>query len=154
MSLDKAIDDEIFSLYSSDGEPFKRPEDAISTTSSYMCNSENDDVNVEAFKMSKSDKIPEEQLQPVQDFEEESRVLHENRSAISLRSSDSIPGFMDKGNIKKWVNSQALDNLSLTSDGPISISKWEVGDTTDTGMFRLLLTVALIIVLSVLSVRV
>lgn len=132
LSLDKSVEDEILSLYSSDGEAFckKLPsEDGVSTTSSLMYHHEStnedtsiDDVNVEMFENTRKTR--------------NSTGFKENRSATSLKSVDSIPAFLGAGNMKKWTNFEDLDELSDVSG---TVSKWEVGDTTDTGMFQFLI---------------
>lgn len=139
LSLDKAVDEDILSLYGSEVFP---SEDSVSTTSSFLYHHESasnaddlslDDVNMETFKRSSasnSKKFTQEQV---------ATGVKENRSVTSLKSIDSIPGFLGSGNMKKWMNHQDLDNLSDTVE---TVGKWEVGDTTDTGMFQFLLTTA------------
>lgn len=73
----------------------------------------------------------------VKDNSNKSSGVKENRSVTSLRSVDSLPAFLGSGNMQKWSNFEDLDELS---DGPTVVSKWEVGDTTDTGMLQFLLT--------------
>lgn len=117
------MDDEVLSLYSSDGEAFNKKlpsEDSISN------NSRLDDFNSDLFEQKSA--LQEIKVAP---------KFKENRSVTSLKSVDSIPAFLGAGNMKKWNNFEDLDELS---DGARVVSKWEVGDTTDTGMFQFLLT--------------
>lgn len=117
------MDDEVLSVYSSDSEAFnnkKLPsEDSISNHSRL------DDFNSELFEQKTA--LHEVKVAP---------RFKENRSVTSLKSSDSIPAFLGAGNMKKWTNFEDLDELS---DGARVVGKWEVGDTTDTGMFQFLL---------------
>lgn len=118
-----SLDDELLSLYSSDGEVFsKKPpsEDCISNNSSLIYHDDEKKALQEEAKVS---------------------GFKENRSVTSLKSVDSVPAFLGAGSMKKWTNFEDLDELT---DDAETVSKWEVGDTTDTGMFQLLLTLLLL----------
>lgn len=108
-------EDEVLSLLSTDSEPSYRKfhlEDKASINSSVISQESTQDCNA-------------------------SGGVKENRSVTSLKSVDSIPAFLGNGNMKKWSNFEDLDELS---DDRTTESKWEVGDTTDTGTFQFLLT--------------
>lgn len=87
-----------------------------------------------------------ENLDEINVKQEKSGGFKENRSVTSLKSVDSIPAFLGEGSMKKWTNFEDLDELS---DGAAVVSQWEVGDTTDTGMFQLLLTVQKLLLVTV-----
>lgn len=72
------------------------------------------------------------------DVEYKKSRIEKNQSASSLKSMDSIPGFMGGSNMKKWKNIQDLDDISMVSTSSLhDRSKWVVGDS-DTGTFLLI----------------
>jgi hypothetical protein len=90
-------------------------------------------VDVEMFtgslsKNSKNKNVILNQLHGMHEFE----TLKKNPSGGSLRSVNSLPGFVGS-NMKKWNNIEELDVISLNSCG--GRNGWVIGDTSDTGMF-------------------
>lgn len=60
--------------------------------------------------------------------------LPSNESMLSLRSVDSMPGFLGSAaNMKKWDSMQDLDEISFCAEA--RNRAWLVGDVSDTGMF-------------------
>ncbi|KAJ8929209.1 hypothetical protein NQ314_018087 [Rhamnusium bicolor] len=100
------------------------------------------DEKVFSGSKSKSAKTSDEvfnQLFGIHNFED--IEMQKNQSISSLRSLSSLPGFFNFGSgMKKWSNLEDLDDISLMSLDPKN--KWVVGDTSDTGMFLLVINVS------------
>ncbi|XP_022914332.2 uncharacterized protein [Onthophagus taurus] len=77
----------------------------------------------------KSGEKKRNELLGIHTIDRDEQTMNTNRSVSSLRSMDSIPGF-----IKKWNNDLELDNISNISDGSIRVrnKQWIVGDSSDT----------------------
>lgn len=100
-----------------------------------------DDLDIQMFSLSASKnskhfRKPLKHLHSENDFDSATynNDMPKNMSITSLKSVDSLPGFMDSTNMKKWANYQDLDEISNISDNLSHKNKWVVGDTTDTGM--------------------
>ncbi|KAI4465578.1 hypothetical protein MML48_3g00004895 [Holotrichia oblita] len=61
------------------------------------------------------------------DVEYKKNTIEKNQSASSLKSMDSIPGFMGGSNMRKWKNTQDLDDISVVSTSSLhGRNKWVV----------------------------
>lgn len=133
-----ATDDDRYSFHSTDSESINKKSSSEEPESLPVTV---DDVSIDDFDMelfsgtfptnSRASKKVLQQLQGIHSLEEN---FPSNTSATSLRSIDSLPGFLNTGSMKKWANQQDLDDISLISDNVSTENKWLLGDTTDTGM--------------------
>lgn len=149
--INMETEDDVFSNTSITSEDKSLGHNSLSSkTSDYSTNAndyEMNDINEDIFKKSPSKRKNEKQVKErhindllgVNEFDLEYNKNEDtvkDRSITSLRSMDSIPGFMRGGSMKKWRNSQDLDDISLMSGSSLPVrSKWIVGDNSDAGMF-------------------
>lgn len=141
-SLNQSFDSNRSSVKSSDYDKNLSSNNSVISTldSCYTDDDEIEDLDenlfTESSKLKKSNKKnPEtyDQLFGIHSIDKDLN-LKKNTSTNSLHSVNSIPGFLN-GNLKKWNNIEDLDEISSSEVN----DKWVIGDTSDSGMFSLLL---------------
>ena len=74
------------------------------------------------------------ELMGIHGLDVSSQPIKKTQSGGSLRSMDSLPGFLGGSNIRKWNNVNDLDDISMVSNGSLAgRNKWVIGDSSDAG---------------------